>query len=417
MILAGIVLIILTFVAIVKNYETRLVLFLSGVVMCLIGGDVVAGLDAFIKEFTNTGLVPTICTVLGFSYVMDYTNCSKHMVYLISSILKKCRIILIPGAVLVTFFINIALPSAAGCAAAVGVLLIPSLIYSGVHPAMAASAVFLGTWGSVMSPGLMFNPQIAQLADTDVMTVIGTFSLQVIIAAIAAAGILAVIAVVKKENSGYVISEAEAREEAAFQLNYLYAVIPILPLVLLIISSKQLHLIPYLSVPVAMIIGTAIGFVVVRPDVKQATKQFFKGVGDGMGDVVGLIAAAACFTTGMTVIGLTGALIDVMKNSQQIAQVVSGFGPFLIGALSGSGNAAALAFNGAITPHAADFGYGIIELGSMAQIGAGLGRCMSPVAGAAIIIAKMANVNPLELTKRNALPTIAATIIVMVLLL
>lgn len=417
MILAGIVLIILTFAAIVKNYETRLVLFLSGVVMCLIGGDVVAGLDAFIKEFTNTGLVPTICTVLGFSYVMDYTNCSKHMVYLISSILKKCRIILIPGAVLVTFFINIALPSAAGCAAAVGVLLIPSLIYSGVHPAMAASAVFLGTWGSVMSPGLMFNPQIAQLADTDVMTVIGTFSLQVIIAAIAAAGILAVIAVVKKENSGYVISEAEAREEAAFQLNYLYAVIPILPLVLLIISSKQLHLIPYLSVPVAMIIGTAIGFVVVRPDVKQATKQFFKGVGDGMGDVVGLIAAAACFTTGMTVIGLTGALIDVMKNSQQIAQVVSGFGPFLIGALSGSGNAAALAFNGAITPHAADFGYGIIELGSMAQIGAGLGRCMSPVAGAAIIIAKMANVNPLELTKRNALPTIAATIIVMVLLL
>ncbi|WP_414153244.1 hypothetical protein [Pectinatus frisingensis] len=88
-----------------------------------------------------------------------------------------------------------------------------------------------------------------------------------------------------------------------------------------------------------------------------------------------------------------------------------------MGALSGSGNAAALAFNGAITPHAADFGYGIIELGSMAQIGTGLGRCMSPVAGAGIIIAKMANVNPLELTKRNAIPTIAATIIVMLLLL
>ena len=324
---------------------------------------------------------------------------------------------MIPGAVLVTFFINIALPSAAGCAAAVGVLLIPSLIYSGVHPAMAASAVFLGTWGSVMSPGLMFNPQVAQLAGTDVMTVIGRFSLQVIIAAIAAAIILAIIAVVKKENSGYIINAAEAKEVEEFHLNYLYAIIPILPLVLLIISSKQLHLIPYISVPVAMIIGTAIGFVVTRPNVKQATKQFFKGMGDGMGDVVGLIAAAACFTTGMTVIGITGALIDVMKNSQQIAQIVSAFGPFLIGALSGSGNAAALAFNGAITPHAADFGYGIIELGSMAQIGAGLGRCMSPVAGAGIIIAKMANINPLELTKRNAIPTIAATIIVMLLLL
>lgn len=407
----------LTFGAIIKNYETRLSLFVAGIIMCFIGGNVVAGVDAFIKELTNAGLVPTICTVLGFSYVMEYTTCSRHMVYLISSILKKCKFLLIPGAVIITFFINIALPSAAGCAAAVGVLLIPSLIYAGVHPAMAASAVFLGTWGSVMSPGLMFNPQVAQLAGTDVMTVIGTFSLQTIIAAVAAAIILTVIAFIKKENTGYIVNDSEKKEAEEFHLNYLYAVIPILPLVLLIIGSKQLHIIPEISVPVAMIIGTAVSFVIVRPNIQQATKKFFKGMGDGMCDVVGLIAAAACFTAGMTVIGLTGALIDVMKNSSQIAQVVSAFGPFFIGVISGSGNAAALAFNGAITPHAADFGYGIIELGSMAQIGAGLGRCMSPVAGSAIIIAKMANINTMELTKRNFLPTIAATVIIMLLLL
>ena len=119
----------------------------------------------------------------------------------------------------------------------------------------------------------------------------------------------------------------------------------------------------------------------------------------------------------MTVIGLTGALIDVMKNSQQIAKVASAFGPFIIGVVSGSGNAAALAFNGAVTPHAAQFGYGMIELGSMAQIGAGLGRTMSPVAGAGIICAKIAGVNPMELAKRNAIPTIVATLLVMFTLL
>jgi DcuC family C4-dicarboxylate transporter len=53
----------------------------------------------------------------------------------------------------------------------------------------------------------------------------------------------------------------------------------------------------------------------------------------------------------------------------------------------------------------------------MAQIGAGLGRCMSPVAGAGVILAKMAGVNPIELAKRNAIPTVIATIIVMVTLL
>ena len=416
MIWIGILLVILTFVAIVKKYETRFVLFVSGMLMCLIGGNMAAGTTAFVKEFTNAGLVPTICSVLGFSYVMEYTTCSANMVYCIATALKKFKFILIPGAVIVTFLINIALPSAAGCAAAVGTLLIPALIRAGVHPAMAGSAVFLGTWGSVMSPGLMFNPQVAQMAKTDVMTVIGSFSAQVLGAAVIAALVLTAIGFFKKENSGYVDSSATATEEE-FKVNYLYAILPIIPLVLLIISSKQVNLIPNISVPVAMIIGTAIGFVVVRPNIKEATKKFYNGCGDGMCDVVGLIAAAACFTAGMKTIGLTGALIDVMKNSQQVAQVAAAFGPFFIGAISGSGNAAALAFNGAVTPHAADFGYSIIKLGSMAQIGAGLGRCMSPVARAAIIIAKMAGVNPMEFTKRNALPTIIATIVVMVTLL
>ncbi|MBQ9697880.1 MAG: C4-dicarboxylate transporter DcuC [Acidaminococcaceae bacterium] len=416
MVIAGVVIVIATFVAIIKKFETRLALFLSGILMCLLGGNVAAGTTAFIKEFTNAGLVPTICTVLGFSYVMEYTGCSKHMVYSISSLLKKCPFIIIPGAVLVTFFINIALPSAAGCAAAVGALLIPALIRTGVHPAMAGAAVFLGTWGSVMSPGLMFNPQVAEIAHVDVMTVIGTFSKQVVIASVIAAFILTAIALFRKENKGYVPEEA-AEEEDNFKINYLYAIIPVIPLVLLVLGSKQVKLLPAVTVPVAMLIGTAIGFVVARPDVKEATKKFFRGTGDGMCDVVGLIAAAACFTAGMKAIGLTGALIEAMKSSKQIAQFAAAYGPFIIGAVSGSGNAAALAFNGAVTPHAADFGYGIVELGSMAQIGAGLGRCMSPVAGAGIIIAKLAGVAPIELTKRNAIPTIVAALVVMLTLL
>ena len=416
MVFAGIVIVIATFVLIIRQFETRLVLFLSGMLMCLIGGTLAAGTTAFINEFTNAGLVPTICTVLGFSYVMEYTSCSSHMVYCISSALKRVPIIIIPGAVMVTFLVNIALPSAAGCAAAVGALLIPALIRTGVHPAMAASAVFMGTWGSTLSPGLMFNPQVAQLAHMDVMSVIAVFYRQALLAALAAAIILAVIAKFLKENKGYVSPE-DIEDKADFKVNYFHAILPIIPLVLLVLGSKQLAVIPEISVPVAMLIGVAIGFVVVRPDVKEATKRFFRGTGDGMCDVVGLIAAAACFTAGMKAIGLTDALIEAMKSSQQIAQVAAAYGPFLIGAISGSGNAAALAFNGAVTPFANDFGYGIAELGSMAQIGAGLGRCMSPVAGAGIILARMAGVNPMELTKRNAIPAIIAVFIVMITLL
>ena len=120
MVIAGIVIVIATFIAIIKQYETRLVLLLSGLLMCFIGGQIGAGTTAFVKELTNPGLVPTICTVLGFSYVMEYTKCTEHMVYFISAGLKKMTKIIIPGAVIITFLINIALPTAAGCAAAVG---------------------------------------------------------------------------------------------------------------------------------------------------------------------------------------------------------------------------------------------------------------------------------------------------------
>ncbi|MFA5026268.1 MAG: C4-dicarboxylate transporter DcuC [Candidatus Methylomirabilota bacterium] len=417
MVWIGAVLVVATFYAIIKNFETRMVLFVSGVVMAVLGGNLTGAFDSFVKTMVAGELVTTICTVIGFSYVMDHTSCSKHLVVFLTNLLKKAKIVLVPGAVLVTFALNIALPSAAGVAAAVGALLIPTLIGAGAHPALAASAVLLGTWGSVLSPGLMFNPQVAKIANVDVMTVIATFTKQVLLAAVVAALLLALIAYLKKEGAGSQHSEQVMEGEAEFRINYLWALIPVVPLVLLVIGSKQVRLIPEITVAQAMVIGTILGMIVTRANPGQATVKFFKGTGDGYGDIVGLMAAAAVFTKGMEVIGLTGALIEVMKNSQQIAQFASTFGPFAIAAVSGSGNAAALAFNGAITPHAAQFGYGIIELGSMAQIAAGLGRSMSPVAGAAIICARIAGVNPLELAKRNAAPTLVAALIVMFTLL
>lgn len=169
-----------------------------------------------------------------------------------------------------------------------------------------------------------------------------------------------------------------------------------------------------MSVPVAMLIGSAIALVVTRPNLGDASKKFCKGAGDGFADVVILIAAAAFFCAGMKSMGMIDVLINAMKGSQSVAQIAAAAGPFVMAAVTGSGNAAALAFNGAITPHAADFGLGTVELGAVAQIAAGLGRTMSPVAGAAIICAGLAVINPMEIVKRNALPTVVAVVVVTV---
>lgn len=132
MIWIGLAIVVVTFYLIYKNYEARLVLALSGLVMAFIGqvvvgtnGGVSAAVDAFVKQLVNGGLVPTIVTVMGFGYVMTFTKCSDHLVNLLVKPLARVPVIVIPGAVIITWLLNIVLPSAAGIAAAVGVLLIP----------------------------------------------------------------------------------------------------------------------------------------------------------------------------------------------------------------------------------------------------------------------------------------------------
>lgn len=415
MIYVGVLVVIATFYAIIKKYEARMVLFAAGLVMCLAAGNVQTLINTVSNTMVHKTLVPTICTVMGFSYVMKYTKCDKHLVTAISSVITKAKIILVPMAVLITWWINIPIPSAAGCAAAVGSILIPTMISAGVHPAMAASAVMAGTWGSAISPGTSHNPVVAKLAGTDVMTVIMNEAPAAIITSFIVIAALTAISVFMKEGpseerrQAYLASnDAAATEE--FHVNPIYALIPLVPLVLLILGSKQLHVLPPVNVQTAMITGVILALIVTRTNPQDVTKEFFKGCGDAYGGVMGLIICAGVFTAGMAAIGLTGALINFMKGSTSIAKLAGAFGPWLIAVLSGSGDAAALAFNGAITPHAEQFGMTIMNLGSMAQMTGAIGRSMSPVAGAAIICAQLAGVNPMEITKRNGIPMLIGVI-------
>jgi len=414
----GSIIVLLTFVAIVKRYETRMVLFLSGLTMALLSGKPLVAIDAFSTAMVNPGLVTVICTVMGFAYVMKLTQCDAHLVHLLAGGLTRFRPVLIPGTIIVTFAINIALPSAAGCAAAVGAIMIPTLIGAGVHPASAGSAVLAGTWGSTLSPGATHNPFVAKLANVDVMTVIAVLTPADLAALAVVVIIVTAGAYIRKEHYIETQSAVNTTGEAAeFKVNIIKALVPIVPLVLLVLGSKQVNLIPAVTVPQAMIAGVLLGFVVTWTNAQDISKQFFAGMGDAYGSVIGIIVAAAVFNKGMELIGLTTALIEAMKHSESIAKLAATFGPFIIAVLSGSGDAATLAFNGAITPQAAQFGFGIIEMGQQAQVAGSLGRSMSPVAGAAIVCAGLAKVNPVELTRRNAPAMLAAAIVTMLVLL
>ena len=399
-----------------KRHESRMVLIAAGILMCIIAGKPMAALDAFAKSMTNAGLITSVCSCMGFAWCMKYTGCDKHLVVAIGKVLKKMGFLLIPGATLATFVVNIAIPSAAGCSAAVGVIFIPILIAAGVHPAMAAAAVKSGTYGSMLNPGLVHKGVIAKLAGTQITDVIGNHMMATVAGVIVAAVVLTVIAIVLKENKGYV-PEGSVVDDDSFSVNAIYAIMPLVPVIILLLGSTKVVPALKMGVPQAMIIGAILALAATRKSPVELTKSFFNGMGDAYANIIGIIISVGVFVAGLKALGLIKALIAWMLNSTGIVKIAATFGPFLLALISGSGDAATVAFNEAVTPHAAEFGISTMNMGSIAALGGTLGRTISPIAGATIICAGIAGVDPMEVCKRNALGIVCALLVGMVLLL
>lgn len=418
MLIVGMLIVAATIYLLIKQYETRMVLFGSGVLMATLSLKPMAAFDAFASNMVAGGLIQAICSVMGFALVMKATQCDQHLINLVAVGLKKVRPILIPGATLGTFAINIALPSAAGVSAAVGAIFIPILIAAGVHPATAAAAVFAGTYGSMLNPGLAHNPFIAKIVNVSVMDVIAVHAKADIVAAVIGAISITVVAYVLKEDRGYVAPEASGSDQTELKANFFYAFVPIIPVLLLVLGATGIvPALKKLGVAQAMLIGAIIAVAVTRKNPAEVTKSFFDGMGTAYGQIMGIIIAAGVFVSGMQSIGLVKAFINMMIASTGIAKYAATFGPFLLAVVSGSGDAAAFAFNEAVTPHAMQFGIEPIRMGSIATLGGALGRTMSPIAGACIICATIAKVSPIELSKRNAPGMIIALIASMFILL
>ena len=169
-------------------------------------------------------------------------------------------------------------------------------------------------------------------------------------------------------------------------MNYLWAITPMVPLAILIVTNVPaitgaLPFIPKgVTVLVAMLIGTALGMLVTRTSPVTICNKFFDGMGHAYGFVFGIIIAAGAFIAGLEAAGVMKDLIEALKSAKSAVPLAGTFGPFILAVLGGSGDAATLAFNNAVTPHAASFGIGTINLGNLASIGGALGRSMSPVA-------------------------------------
>lgn len=401
----------------VKQYETRLVLFCAGMFLAIVAGNPMAAFNGFSHAMQEHRLFEAIISVMGFAYVMKLTQCDQHLIQALVRPLRKAGTLIIPGAVLVTFFINTSITSSAGCSAAVGAILIPIMLATGVHPAIAAAAIYAGTYGAIFNPGYAQVALVAEVAKASNMEVVTNHFIAMLASGLIGAFTLYVVALTLKEAKGYVLPD-DRKIADDFKVNYLYAVVPLIPLVLLILGNFGIvPILKKLAISHAMIIGIACGFLVTRANPGKVSKEFWHGAGDSFGHIFGIIICALVFVEGLKSVGVIKAMTEVMIGTPSIAKLSSAFGPFLLAVLSGSGDAASVAFNRAVTPHAVDFGLAAIDMGSTAAIAGALGRSMSPIAGGMVICASFAGCHPLESAKRNAPGMILACIAVLLLLL
>ena len=446
----------------VKKRETKTVLIGVGLVLCVICLNPLGALESFTKSMTSAGLIKAICASMGFAYVMKVTKCDQHLVLLLTKPMKNIGFLLIPATFVLTYLINIAIPSAAGCSAAVGATMIPLLMASGVRPAMAGAAVFAGTFGGVLSPGSAHNIFVTDMVKktNEAYTVQDVIGVQFPNAV--AAGIVVVIGIsmtaiifkdYQKGQDFSTKSTSNAGEATQTKVNLLFALAPLIPLVILVVGAvissyaRDFFLtnlnsivavlgdprgvsvekffgdhyglfvaIKYFSwtnmgVAEAMILGAIIAVFITWTSPEKITKEFFNGMGSAYAEVMGIIIAAGVFVAGLKACGAIDAVTEWLKHSQEFVRYGGTFVPYLMGTVTGSGDAATMAFNQAITVHAADLGFAQDKLGMAAAISGALGRSSSPIAGAAIVCAGLAMVSPVEIAKRTA-PAMAIAVCV-----
>ena len=424
--LAGIVAVV---ALLIMKKDTKTVLIGVGLVLCVLCLKPLDGLGAFTSYMTKAGLIKAICASMGFAFVMKFTGCDRALVNLLTRPLGNIGFLLIPLVVALTYFINIAIPSAAGCSAAVGATLIPVMMAAGVKPEMAGAAVFAGTFGSVLSPGSAHNVFVADMVKAHnpsytVQDVIGVQFSSAITALIVVLIVMSITAIVCKDYTkgvNYLAQKEGGANSVASnsadgsnldaqpqKINVLYALMPLVPLVILVIGGTSLNQVSFLKwtkmgVAEAMLLGAILTIAVTLTDPQKITKEFFKGMGSAYAEIIGIIIAAGVFVAGLSACGAIDFVIEWLKNEQGYVKFGGTFVPFFMGVVTGSGDAAAMAFNTAVTVHADALGFEQDKLGMAVAISGALGRSASPIAGACIVCAGLAMVSPIQIAKRTAL--------------
>lgn len=435
--------ILLTGYLIIKKFNTQWVLLLAGLFMIVLSaikgvpdflpkGTASSGafiIDIFlIIKATFAGTLPKLGLIImaagGFSRYMNHIGASHAMVQVSTkplSLIKNPYLIL-ALAYIIGQILNIFIPSAAGLALLLLVAMYPALVGAGCNP-IATASVLATTACLDLGPASGNSNKAAEVIGIDAASYFISYQLPVAIC------VMIVIAILhfftqryfdkKDAEKGLQYEFGDVDDKQEKNAPKWFAILPVIPLSLLLIFSKFAVSSIKIDVVTAMFIGLFIAMIadfIHNKDIKKvshSTKVFFQGMGDIFASVVSLLVAAQIFVVGLRTTGFIDLLLSASTGSgfgymAMVIVLVAIIG--LVAFLSGSGNAAFLSFSDLAPDVASNISVPIAAMVVPMQLSAGIFRSMSPVAGVVIACAGVANVSPIEVVKRTAIPMLGGVI-------
>ena len=392
----------------------------------------------FVQAFTNQmkgrlpGLGLNIMLIAGFSFYMDRIGASKALVKLCVKPLSAIRspYVLLAVTYVVGQFMALFINSAVGLGLLLMASVYPLLVALGVSRASAA-AVIGSTCCLDLGPSSSNAMRAADLMQTDVVTYFVHSQIPVAICVITtvALGHFFVQRWFDRRDAAKLGAEAKVTKASDEELAKAfegagpahYALLPMLPLVLLIIFSPMVYDGIKLSLQTGILVSLLIAFfvdLITRrrfKDVCQTTSAIFEGMGKVFTSTVALICCAELFALGMNKLGGITALISAAASMESagvwVMLIIMLTIMVVATVVTGSGNAAFFAFSPLLPEAAASVGISTAVLVVPVQLSAGLARTMCPIAGVIIAVAGISGLTPFDIIRRTVPVMLLALIV------
>ncbi len=361
------------------------------------------------SQIASTGFI--ILVAGGFATYMDKIGATNKLVALCTKPLSRLSApYVILGAVfLLGHFLGLVVTSAAGLGTLLAVSVFPLLLGVGVS-AVAASAAIASALVFSYAPSSAIAVLAAKTAGAEPMTYLMQYQIPVAIPAVLTVLVLHILVqryLDKKDMAegkieAFDMAEIEAKKTASADTPWFYALLPLVPLVLLFVFNKMVYKTIVLDVGTAMFIGWVFAILVDLATRRDLAKVFADGL-KNTGLVALLIEGAKSLGLGMAGTGLV------------VSAVIA-----LVTLLTGSGVASFTGLVPIAPSVAAGLGGDPVDLAMMMQLASEMMRPVSPVAGIVIIMAGFAKTSPLAIVRRTWIPctgglivSLAATILMM----